>query len=70
MSEGWGIKNKLQRAEIAFMVTVIIGGLFVVADMFLKIGIGHWVITPQFGAITFGIAYILTPYILRIIKYE
>ena len=59
-----------KRAQAAVFITVATIGTLAIVDMFLTIDIGDFVISPPFVGATFGISYLVAPFITKYIKLE
>lgn len=59
-----------KRATAAFVMTVIIIGVLAIIDMFLPANIGDFIISPPFVGVTFGISFLVAPYVTKYIKVE
>ena len=60
----------LNRAIYAFFSSVIIVGILMIIDMIFSIGIGDFIFSERFFIPLFVIAYLVTPYVARRIKFD
>jgi hypothetical protein len=60
----------IERVKMAIAMTVSVAGVFTVLGMVVSTDLGAIAFSPQFIGLTFGLSYLVMPWLSKYIRYK